>query len=963
MSDSRKPDFDSPPGAPGRPRFGYAPRASGVDGAPRPEVSIITPFHDDLEEFFETEACVLGQSLQSFEWIIINDASTNPRSLEILDAFREARRDPRFRVIDQPANAGPGAARNRGVHEARGEFIFQLDSDDLIEPTTLEKCLIFLRTHPRSAFVKGYSVAFGAKRHSYEKGFHCRAEFLTRNCATITTMIRREAFLAVGGFDDSIRAGMEDWDLWLRFADAGYWGDTIPEYFDWYRRRASHADQWHDWDDGERQKQFAARIAEKYASLRARGFPRTREPLPRPCQPVRRDALWTNPLAKAAPRVCMILPWMRMGGADKFNLDLVAQLRARGWDVTIATTTGTQNSWMQRFAALTPDIFVLPSLGADHDLLPLLRGLIDSRDPDVVLLSNSEAGYAELPALRALCPGRAWVDYNHMEEEEWRFGGHPRSGVSARSHLDLSITASSHLREWMVARGADPARTEVCTINVDADEWKPDGEARARVRERLGISADEPVILYAGRLCSQKQPEVFARTMGLLAGAGERFTAMVAGDGEDRALLERRLRELGAAPHVRMLGECSGAQMRELMPAADIFFLPSKWEGIALVLYEAMSAGAVVVGADVGGQRELVTPECGVLLPKATPGREADDEPPAYARALTPLLRDAQTREVMRQAARAHVEAHFPLSEMGRRMDSLLRRAIELARTQPRPVLDAPLAFDLADRSAETRRLARAADRLWQENKRLRELAAATPGSAVAETKPQATPRPAPAPALGKPVAPSPRGPAPSPGSASARPTSGKPAVHADQSGHPSAHAGGSTLVGHLNGTHAGPGSRPRQPGSPGHAGAPARAKGTSPSKPRAGGPKRARAAAARAMQPTDPQPAAQQQLAAIESSRAWRLMQRLKNNPVYVLAARMRWGSAWRDQARAGLPTQRLARILNSRSYRLILWAKRGRLYRLVRPAPPRSTQIVEPKVSQRPPKAVVTQAEHVAR
>ncbi|MCC6283846.1 MAG: glycosyltransferase [Phycisphaerales bacterium] len=961
MSDPRKPDFDSPPGAPGRPRFGYAPRAGQgpSSGELPPEVSIVTPFHDDLEEFFETEACVLGQSLQSFEWIIVNDASTNPRSLEILDQFRGGRRDPRFRVVDQSANAGPGAARNRGVREARAEFIFQLDSDDLIEPTTLEKCLIFLRTHPRSAFVKGYSVAFGAKRHSYEKGFHCRAEFLTRNCATITTMIRREAFLAIGGFDESIRAGMEDWDLWLRFADAGFWGETIPEYFDWYRRRASHADQWQDWDDGQRQAQFAARIAARYAGLRAKGFPRTRETVTRPCQPVRRDVPWRNPLAKSGRRVLMILPWMRMGGADKFNLDLVGQLRARGWGVTIAATTGTQNSWIQRFAALTPDIFVLPALASEHDLLPVLRGLIDSRDPDVVMLSNSEAAYAELPALRGLCPGRAWVDYNHMEEEDWRFGGHPRAGVSASGHLDLSITASEHLRSWMVARGADPARTEVCTINVDADEWKPDPDACARVRERLGLDSAEPVILYAGRLCAQKQPEVFARTMGLLAGAGERFTALVAGDGEDRPLLERRLREVGAAGKVRMLGECSGEQMRELMAASDIFFLPSRWEGIALVLYEAMSAGAVVVGADVGGQKELVTPDCGVLLPKAAPGREAEDEPPAYARALAALLRAPKMRLAMRAAARTRVESHFRLSAMGDRMDALLQRAVELNRTDPRARVDALLAFDFADRSAEARRLARAADRLWQENKRLRQLAAPPTGPVIAEPKPggalhgstlphQRAPRPAAS--GGRSVA------ADSP----AHEGSAHNGVHAARHGTPGPQAVGVNGVHHTNGAAGAAARRPPALGAT-SSGAGGHARGASRGEPRR------RRLDTQTVKPkeiasVDPDHGARLHLAAIESSRAWRLVQRLKHNPAYGLVARLRWGPGWRTRAKSGTPSQRLRRILNSRSYRLIAWVKRRRLYRLVRPGDRHSRRIVEVKVSPTPPIAVSARSEQVS-
>jgi glycosyltransferase involved in cell wall biosynthesis len=53
------------------------------------------------------------------------------------------------------------------------------------------------------------------------------------------------------------------------------------------------------------------------------------------------------------------------------------------------------------------------------------------------------------------------------------------------------------------------------------------------------------------------------------------------------------------------------------MAATDIFFLPSQWEGIALTLFEAMAMQLVPVAADVGGQRELVTPDCGFLISQA----------------------------------------------------------------------------------------------------------------------------------------------------------------------------------------------------------------------------------------------------------------------------------------------------------------------------------------------------------
>jgi glycosyltransferase involved in cell wall biosynthesis len=79
------------------------------------------------------------------------------------------------------------------------------------------------------------------------------------------------------------------------------------------------------------------------------------------------------------------------------------------------------------------------------------------------------------------------------------------------------------------------------------------------------------------------------------------------------------------------------------MLASDIFFLPSEMEGIALVQMESMAAGMVFVGADVGGQAEVITPscDCGVLVPRSQPDREAQ----RYAEYIHRLVQEPERRQ------------------------------------------------------------------------------------------------------------------------------------------------------------------------------------------------------------------------------------------------------------------------------------------------------------------------------
>src|SRR5438128_1914443 len=128
-----QPDFRNTPASALRPKFDYAP----LDSSAKPVLSIITPFFDAGGVFRETAGSIFAQSLQQWEWIIVNDGSSNPEALALLDEYRG--KDSRIRVVDHEVNKGLSAARNTGFRHAQTDYVFQLDADDLIEPTTLEK--------------------------------------------------------------------------------------------------------------------------------------------------------------------------------------------------------------------------------------------------------------------------------------------------------------------------------------------------------------------------------------------------------------------------------------------------------------------------------------------------------------------------------------------------------------------------------------------------------------------------------------------------------------------------------------------------------------------------------------------------------------------------------------------------------------------------------------------------------
>jgi glycosyltransferase involved in cell wall biosynthesis len=398
-------------------------------------------------------------------------------------------------------------------------------------------------------------------------------------------------------------------------------------------------------------------------------------------------------------RVLLAQPWLDVSGVEKFGCDLIGQLLQRHHQVSVCTTRA-GGRWVSRFAELTPDIFSLPVFLRPTDFPRFLLYLIESRGIDVVLISNNYLAYQLLPFLRSRRPDVAFVDYVHMEAEHWRNGGVGRVSVAHQELLDLTIVSSEHLHRWMVRRGGAADRIEVCHINVDTSLWNPARVSVGEVRRGLAVTDDVPVMLYAARIAPQKRPRLLAEVLRRLAQEeGLAFVCVVAGEGPDLPALQELVAKHGLESRMRFVGTVTLERMQELQAAADVFFLPSSFEGLSLALYEAMAMETVPVAADVGGQRELVTPDCGVLVPRD------DDEVEHYVEALRGLLQSPARRREMAAAGRARVVKHFGLEKMGDRMVELLDRSCELVRNSPRAAVAQGLGLECATLAIEYGRL------------------------------------------------------------------------------------------------------------------------------------------------------------------------------------------------------------------------------------------------------------------
>ena len=162
---------------------------------------------------------------------------------------------------------------------------------------------------------------------------------------------------------------------------------------------------------------------------------------------------------------------------------------------------------------------------------------------------------------------------------------------------------------------------------------------RQKTRAEFG-AVDRPLLLAVGGLEPPRGYDLLLDAVALWADHELRPLLVVAGEGSQRALLERRI-EAEKLP-VLLLGRRD--DVPELLSAADLVVLPSRWEARALIAQEALYAGVPLVATEVGGTSELVG-EAAVLVPHG--------DPSAFARAVTGLLADQDARTALAIAGRA----------------------------------------------------------------------------------------------------------------------------------------------------------------------------------------------------------------------------------------------------------------------------------------------------------------------
>ena len=212
-----------------------------------PRVTVVTAVYNGEAYLHEAVQSIIGQTFQDLEYLIVDDASTDGTK-DILEVY--GRSDSRVRVITNKKNMGRAISRNRGLQEARGEYIAILDADDIALDRRVEREVEYLHAHPEVGVVGTWFDVIDdngefiiTRKLPVEPGEVAAKDLEIVPFCHPSVMFRKECIEKVGSYRKEF-VYAQDYDLLLRILEH-YRGANIPEVLTKYRMNPDSCSQRH----------------------------------------------------------------------------------------------------------------------------------------------------------------------------------------------------------------------------------------------------------------------------------------------------------------------------------------------------------------------------------------------------------------------------------------------------------------------------------------------------------------------------------------------------------------------------------------------------------------------------------------------------------------------------------------------------------------------------------------------
>jgi glycosyltransferase involved in cell wall biosynthesis len=669
-----------------------------------PTLSVIVAAYQVADVIGEALDSLREQTVPPHEVVVCDDGSTDSLDDAVAGYLNE------IELVRKP-HGGEASAKNAAAARANGDFVVILDADDVFLPPRLEALGELARLRPDLDILTtdAYLVADGRRlrrnydrRWTFETGDQRRA-ILQRNFVFGHAAVRRERFLAHGGFDESI-LWTTDWDLWLRLMLDGSTAGSVDEPLALYRL-------WETSLTARRRELALGKVATLEKALRNdRLEPDERQLVSQTIAAHRREVALLDlraavagadddarrralaiagtrtfpararvqALAMAAgPRVSRAMlerqaarSWVgaggtrvarsrrrrpsrpvrilaytdteTLGGADLALSHLLAAL-GEPFETLVA---GVSSEIVERVAAARPgtDVLVVPRPRGGSDVRALREHVQAVRGfaPDVLhagLASPWSCQYALAAA--AIARTRAVVAVYQLPVP-------PSVRMQRLTKRLTSLAVDCHVG---VGRRTSREIEQLLSLRSGSVRTIHNGVPELTIEHPAPRPASTPIIGVTGRLEPQKGVDVLLHAFAEVHDA----TLLVVGDGTQRTSLEALSRRLGV--HDRVIWAGWSSNPRSWLAACDVWALPSRFEGFPLALLEALLAERAIVATDVGSVAEAIDDGVTGLLVQP-------DDAAGLSAALRRLLEDAALRARLGAAGRQLVLERYTAEHM-----------------------------------------------------------------------------------------------------------------------------------------------------------------------------------------------------------------------------------------------------------------------------------------------------------
>ena len=378
-------------------------------------------------------------------------------------------------------------------------------------------------------------------------------------------------------------------------------------------------------------------------------------------------------------RVLCVIDSLLQGGAEASLAAVAPRLVDRGFDIEVAYLRP-KLDLAPRFEEAGVPLTSLDGGGGQLGAVRRARALIAARRPALVHTTLYEADQVGRVAARlaGVPVVTSLVNVAYGEEQRLAFGGAAWKLRGAQA-IDMATARlvrrfhaiSEEVRTTMADRLRIPTRRiEVIPRGRDgAALGRRSDRRRAAARGRLGVESHHLLVLAVARQERQKGLDVLLAAWETTAATHPDARLVIAGRvGNETPALEAQVEAGALGGTVRFLGPRE--DVAELLAAADVFVLPSRWEGLGGVLLEAMAMEAPIVASDLPAVRELLTSGEHALLVQP-------EDPAALRRAISASLDDPVGPRTRAAAARERFEAHYDIAVVADRTADFYRRALD----------------------------------------------------------------------------------------------------------------------------------------------------------------------------------------------------------------------------------------------------------------------------------------------